>query len=220
MLRAQLRLVQLERRVGVDDAELRATAARSASAYSASCSSSGPRIAKSMSRLPPPMLNVCRLRTPTRRSRVLPHARADLLHHVALRVVAAERRQRIERHDALEPAASARRCAPRAARSATNTCASLTVLNGPPAIVVSTVRIAGHLLAARASIAAHRVVHRGEAGAFRRGDAHLELRFVHAGRQELLPHQPVERDHRQHHEHGDDRDDQRGGAAPSSSTRV
>ncbi len=86
----------------------------------------------------------------------------------------------------------------------TNTCASLTVLNGPPAMVVSTVRIAG-ICFQLALDRPHRVVHRGDAGAFGRGHAHLELRFVHAGRQEVLPHQAVERDHRQHHEDGDRR---------------
>ena len=64
-------------------------ARRSRSPYSASASRSGPRSTKSMSKLPPPMLNDGALRTVKRKSRILAQAAPHLLHDVALVVVVA-----------------------------------------------------------------------------------------------------------------------------------
>ena len=91
-LDAQLRLVELERGVGVERCPAPAhRPAQLLGVARASVSRSGPRSTKSMSKLPPPMLNACALRTAVRRSRKLAQAPADLLHHVALGVVALER---------------------------------------------------------------------------------------------------------------------------------
>jgi hypothetical protein len=128
----------------------------------------------------------------------------ERLHHVALRVVAAERGERIEPQEpADEPG---EREVPLRVR--------LDAHVGVTRVHVAEEAAADggeHGLHAgrRADVLhdrPHRVVHRGDAGAFRRRDPDVELRLVDVARHVLLMDRAIERHRRQHDDGGEDRD--------------